>query len=73
MEELKSYFETVTPEQFKKDWEQAVGKLPKTIGPSFSDLLRDWEEFYGSVYEPSNGKKFISNIEAPEYIQELSF
>lgn len=73
MEDLNSYFETVSPEQFKKDWEQAVGNLPSSKGPSLSDLFRDWEEFYGSVTEPVSQKNFISNIEAPEFIQELSF
>lgn len=73
MDDLNKYFETVSPEQFKKDWEKAVGGLPESSGPSVSDLLRDWEDFYGSVHEPLTQKEIICNIEAPEYIQELSF
>lgn len=73
MEGLTTYFESVSPEQFKKDWEQAVGNLPISAGPSVSDLFRDWDEFYGSVSESVSQKTIISNIEAPEFIQELSF
>ena len=73
MENLNQYFETVSSEQFKKDWEKAVGGLPKSSSPSVSDVLRDWEDFYGSITEPIGRKEIICNIEAPEFIQELSF
>lgn len=75
MEELNIYFDNISPEQFKKDWEKAVGSLPKSVGPNVQDLLNDWEEFYGCWVEPEpiNKKVYISNIEAPEFIQGLSF
>jgi len=70
---LTSYFNTVSPEQFKKDWEKAVGNLPKDDGPKVSEVFKEWEDFYGYRTEPKKLETNIINAEALDFYQELSF